>query len=59
MPGSYLHPIGWSTLSCRKPREAKDLADVVGYLAGPQGRRVTGQTIDVSGGTYLSPIAPA
>ncbi|MDH6130384.1 SDR family oxidoreductase [Kitasatospora sp. GP82] len=36
--------------------EPEDVADVVGFLAGPQGRWVTGQTIDVSGGTYLGPI---
>ncbi|MFJ4188476.1 SDR family NAD(P)-dependent oxidoreductase [Kitasatospora sp. NPDC089509] len=34
----------------------EDVADVVGFLAGPQGRWVTGQTIDASGGTYLGPI---
>ncbi|MFE5768297.1 SDR family oxidoreductase [Streptomyces sp. NPDC056485] len=34
----------------------EDIADVVGFLAGPRGRWVTGQTIDVSGGTYLGPI---
>ncbi|MFI9272200.1 SDR family NAD(P)-dependent oxidoreductase [Kitasatospora sp. NPDC052896] len=37
--------------------EPEDIADVVGFLAGPQGRWVTGQTIDVSGGTYLGPVA--
>ncbi|MFI6551603.1 SDR family NAD(P)-dependent oxidoreductase [Streptomyces griseus] len=36
----------------------EDVADVVGFLAGPQGRWVTGQTIDVSGGTYLGPLMP-
>ncbi|MFE0173299.1 SDR family NAD(P)-dependent oxidoreductase [Streptomyces sp. NPDC059002] len=36
--------------------EPEDVADVVGFLSGPQGRWVTGQTIDVSGGTYLGPI---
>jgi NAD(P)-dependent dehydrogenase (short-subunit alcohol dehydrogenase family) len=36
--------------------EPEDVADVVGFLAGPNGRWVTGQTIDVSGGTYLGPI---
>ncbi|MFI6475663.1 SDR family NAD(P)-dependent oxidoreductase [Streptomyces sp. NPDC050516] len=36
--------------------QPEDVADVVGFLAGPQGRWVTGQTIDVSGGTYLGPI---
>ncbi|MER6951844.1 SDR family oxidoreductase [Nonomuraea sp. NPDC000554] len=36
--------------------EPEDVADVVGFLAGPHGRWVTGQTIDVSGGTYLGPI---
>ncbi|MFG1966583.1 SDR family NAD(P)-dependent oxidoreductase [Nonomuraea sp. NPDC049028] len=39
--------------------EPEDVADVVGFLAGPQSRWVTGQTIDVSGGTYLGPIATA
>ncbi|MEV5674178.1 SDR family oxidoreductase [Streptomyces sp. NPDC052179] len=38
--------------------EPEDVADVVAFLAGPQGRWVTGQSIDVSGGTYLGPIAP-
>ncbi|MEU4225847.1 SDR family oxidoreductase [Nonomuraea sp. NPDC026600] len=38
--------------------EPEDVADVIGFLAGPQGRWVTGQTIDVSGGTYLGPIVP-
>lgn len=37
--------------------EPEDVADVVGFLAGPQGRFVTGQTVDVSGGTWLGPIA--
>ncbi|YCK39375.1 SDR family NAD(P)-dependent oxidoreductase [Actinomadura sp. ATCC 39365] len=37
--------------------EPEDVADVVGFLAGPAGRWVTGQTIDVSGGTYLGPLA--
>ncbi|SCF61950.1 SDR family oxidoreductase [Streptomyces sp. Cmuel-A718b] len=36
----------------------EDIADVVGFLAGPQGRWVTGQTIDASGGTYLGPLIP-
>ncbi|MFD4176442.1 SDR family NAD(P)-dependent oxidoreductase [Streptomyces anulatus] len=35
----------------------EDVADVVGFLAGPRGRWITGQTIDVSGGTYLGPPA--
>jgi len=39
--------------------EPEDVADVVGFLASPQGRWVTGQTVDVSGGTYLGPIMPA
>jgi NAD(P)-dependent dehydrogenase (short-subunit alcohol dehydrogenase family) len=37
--------------------EPEDVAEVVGLLAGPAGRFVTGQTIDVSGGTFLGPIA--
>ncbi|MFF9644912.1 SDR family oxidoreductase [Kitasatospora aureofaciens] len=36
-----------------------DVADVVAFLAGPQGRWVTGQAIDASGGIYLGPIPPA
>ncbi|THA47721.1 SDR family NAD(P)-dependent oxidoreductase [Streptomyces sp. A1136] len=36
--------------------EPEDVADVVGFLAGPGGRWITGRTIDVSGGTYLGPI---
>ncbi|CAN3985731.1 SDR family oxidoreductase [Kitasatospora purpeofusca] len=36
--------------------EPEDVADVVGFLAGPRGRWVTGQTVDASGGTYLGPI---
>ncbi len=36
----------------------EDVAGVVGFLAGPQGRWVTGQTIDASGGTYLGPLMP-
>ncbi|MFJ3215670.1 SDR family NAD(P)-dependent oxidoreductase [Kitasatospora sp. NPDC086801] len=39
--------------------QPEDIADVVGFLAGPQGRWVTGQTVDASGGTYLGPIPPA
>ncbi|MGW3499556.1 SDR family NAD(P)-dependent oxidoreductase [Streptomyces globisporus] len=38
--------------------QPEDVADVVGFLAGPQGRWVTGQTTDVSGGTYLGPLIP-
>ncbi|GAA3260574.1 SDR family oxidoreductase [Streptomyces lavendulae] len=36
--------------------EPEDVADVVGFLAGPHGRWVTGQTVDVSGGTWLGPL---
>ncbi|MFF4415829.1 SDR family NAD(P)-dependent oxidoreductase [Streptosporangium sp. NPDC001559] len=36
--------------------EPEDVADVVAFLASPQGRWVTGQTVDVSGGTYLGPL---
>ncbi|AJP00664.1 short-chain dehydrogenase [Streptomyces cyaneogriseus subsp. noncyanogenus] len=35
------------------------VADVVVFLASPQGRHITGRTIDVSGGAYLGPIAPS
>lgn len=37
--------------------EPEDVADVVGFLAGPGGRWITGRTLDVSGGTFLGPIA--
>ncbi|MEV4094186.1 SDR family oxidoreductase [Streptosporangium saharense] len=36
--------------------EPEDVADVVTFLASPQARWITGQTIDVSGGTYLGPL---
>ncbi|UOX92261.1 SDR family oxidoreductase [Amycolatopsis sp. FBCC-B4732] len=36
--------------------EPEDVAGVVGFLTGPDGRWVTGRTLDVSGGTYLGPI---
>ncbi|WP_410632972.1 SDR family oxidoreductase [Amycolatopsis sp. cmx-4-83] len=36
--------------------EPEDVAGVVGFLTGPDGRWVTGRTVDVSGGTYLGPI---
>ncbi|WIX90238.1 SDR family oxidoreductase [Amycolatopsis sp. DG1A-15b] len=36
--------------------EPEDVADVVGFLAGPGGRWITGRTLDVSGGTFLGPI---
>ena len=39
--------------------EPEDVADVVGFLAGPDGRWITGRTLDVSGGTFLGPITPA
>jgi NAD(P)-dependent dehydrogenase (short-subunit alcohol dehydrogenase family) len=34
--------------------KAEEVADLVAFLAGPQSRWVTGQTIEVSGGTALS-----
>ncbi|MBB4917229.1 SDR family oxidoreductase [Streptosporangium saharense] len=36
--------------------EPEDVADVVTFLASPQARWITGQTVDVSGGTYLGPL---
>jgi NAD(P)-dependent dehydrogenase (short-subunit alcohol dehydrogenase family) len=38
--------------------EAEDVAKVVGFLAGPESAWVTGQTLDVCGGTWLGPIIP-
>jgi NAD(P)-dependent dehydrogenase (short-subunit alcohol dehydrogenase family) len=35
-----------------------DVADIVGFLASPEARFVTGQTVDASGGAWLGPIAP-
>ncbi|MGW5747168.1 SDR family NAD(P)-dependent oxidoreductase [Amycolatopsis sp. NPDC003861] len=37
--------------------EPEDVAEVVGFLAGPGGRWITGRTLDVSGGTFLGPIS--
>ncbi|MFF5206687.1 SDR family oxidoreductase [Streptosporangium sp. NPDC000396] len=37
--------------------EPEDVADIVALLCSPQGRWITGQTVDASGGTYLGPIA--
>jgi 3-oxoacyl-[acyl-carrier protein] reductase len=34
--------------------QPEDIGDVVGFLAGPEGRWVTGQTIEVSGGTSIT-----
>jgi NAD(P)-dependent dehydrogenase (short-subunit alcohol dehydrogenase family) len=39
--------------------EPEDVADIVAFLAGPQGRWITGQTLDASGGTWLGPLMPA
>ncbi|WP_433050039.1 SDR family NAD(P)-dependent oxidoreductase [Dactylosporangium sp. CS-033363] len=39
--------------------EPADVADVAAFLAGPHGRWITGQTVDVSGGTFLGPIQGA
>jgi NAD(P)-dependent dehydrogenase (short-subunit alcohol dehydrogenase family) len=39
--------------------EPDDVADIVGFLAAPQSRWITGQTIDASGGTWLGPMQPA
>lgn len=32
----------------------EDIADVVGFLSGPNGRWVTGQVVEASGGTVLT-----
>ncbi|SEM53781.1 SDR family oxidoreductase [Streptacidiphilus jiangxiensis] len=39
--------------------EVEDVADIVAFLAGPQSRWITGQTLDASGGTWLGPMQPA
>jgi 3-oxoacyl-[acyl-carrier protein] reductase len=35
--------------------EAADVADVVGFLASPDSRWITGQVLDASGGLFLGP----
>lgn len=37
--------------------DPEDVAEVVGFLAGPGGQWITGRTLDVSGGTFLGPIS--
>jgi 3-oxoacyl-[acyl-carrier protein] reductase len=44
---------GWSTFN--RIGEPDDIADVVGFLASPDSRWVTGQFIDASGGLLLGP----
>ncbi|MBW8481832.1 SDR family oxidoreductase [Actinomadura parmotrematis] len=39
--------------------EAGEIAGAVAFLAGPDGAYVTGQTLNVCGGTWLGPIMPA
>ena len=34
---------------------AADVADVVGFLASPDSRWITGQVLDASGGLFLGP----
>ncbi|MFE4976966.1 SDR family NAD(P)-dependent oxidoreductase [Kitasatospora sp. NPDC056651] len=51
---------GWveSLTALGRIGQPEDVADIVGFLAGAQGRWVTGQAIDASGGFYLGPIPP-
>ncbi|MFT3863381.1 MAG: SDR family oxidoreductase [Solirubrobacterales bacterium] len=47
---------GWSALD--RVGDPFDIADVVAFLASPDGRWVTGQQIDASGGLLLGPTVP-
>lgn len=47
---------GWSALN--RVGDPFDVADVVAFLASPDGRWVTGQYIDASGGLLLGPTVP-
>jgi NAD(P)-dependent dehydrogenase (short-subunit alcohol dehydrogenase family) len=51
---------GIESVAClRRIGEVDDVADIVAFLAGPQSRWITGQTLDASGGTWLGPMQPA
>jgi 3-oxoacyl-[acyl-carrier protein] reductase len=39
--------------------EPRDVSNVVAFLASPEGRWITGQVIDVSGGTLLGALPPS
>lgn len=43
-----------SKQALKRVGQPDDVADVVAFLAGPQGRWVTGQVVDVSGGSALT-----
>ncbi|WP_189960117.1 SDR family NAD(P)-dependent oxidoreductase [Streptomyces alanosinicus] len=47
-----------SVVALGRLAEPEEIADVVAFLVGPQGRYISGRTLDVSGGTYLGPIIP-
>ena len=51
---------GIESVAClRRIGEPDDVADIVAFLAGPDARWITGQTLDASGGTWLGPMQPA
>ncbi|MFJ3876680.1 SDR family oxidoreductase [Streptomyces sp. NPDC090077] len=50
-PAARAHAAGFSVFD--RVGQPADVADVVGFLASPDGRWVTGQNIDVSGGSGL------
>ncbi|MEU6106624.1 SDR family oxidoreductase, partial [Streptomyces flaveolus] len=50
-PAAKAHAAGFSVFN--RVGQPADVADVVGFLASPDGRWVTGQNIDVSGGSGL------
>ncbi|RAG80622.1 short-chain dehydrogenase [Streptacidiphilus pinicola] len=50
---------GVESVAClRRIGEPDDVADIVAFLAGPDSRWITGQTLDASGGTWLGPMQP-
>jgi C-5 ketoreductase len=46
-----------STVALGRIAQAPDIADVVAFLVSHDGRWVTGQTIEASGGQWLGPLA--
>ncbi|ROQ35334.1 hypothetical protein EDD98_4390 [Streptomyces sp. PanSC19] len=56
-PGHDGADTGRGATALGRAGEPEDVAVVVGFPAGPQGRWATGRTIDVPGGTCLGTIA--